>query len=46
MLLANVLAQSEALAFGKTAAEVRDEGSPDWLVPHRTFPGTVRRTRS
>ena len=39
MLLANVLAQGEALAFGKTAAEVRDEGSPDWLVPHRTFPG-------
>ena len=39
VLLANVFAQSEALAFGKTAAEVRAEGSPDWLVPHRTFPG-------
>jgi len=39
MLLANVLAQGEALAFGKTAAEVAAEGSPDWLVPHRTFAG-------
>ena len=39
MLLANVLAQGEALAFGKTAEEVRAEGSPDWLVPHRTFEG-------
>ena len=39
MLLANVFAQGEALAFGKTAAEVTAEGSPDWLVPHRTFPG-------
>jgi glucose-6-phosphate isomerase len=39
MLLTNVFAQGEALAFGKTAAQVRDEGSPDWLVPHRTFPG-------
>jgi len=39
MLLANVLAQGEALAFGKTAAEVKAEGSPDWLVPHRTFEG-------
>jgi glucose-6-phosphate isomerase len=39
MLLANVFAQGEALAFGKTAAEVYAEGSPDWLVPHRTFPG-------
>ena len=39
MLLANVLAQGEALAFGKTAAEVEAEGSPDWLVPHRTFEG-------
>ena len=38
-LLANVFAQGEALAFGKTADEVRSEGSPDWLVPHRTFPG-------
>jgi glucose-6-phosphate isomerase len=39
MLLANVLAQGEALAFGKTAAQVKAEGSPDWLVPHRTFEG-------
>jgi glucose-6-phosphate isomerase len=39
MLLANVLAQGEALAFGKTADEVSAEGSPDWLVPHRTFEG-------
>ena len=39
LLLANVLAQGEALAFGKTAEEVRKEGSPEWLVPHRTFEG-------
>jgi glucose-6-phosphate isomerase len=39
MLLANVFAQGEALAFGKTAAEVKAEGSPDWLVPHRVFEG-------
>jgi glucose-6-phosphate isomerase len=39
LLLANMLAQAEALAFGKTAAEVAAEGTPDWLVPHRTFPG-------
>ena len=39
MLLANVLAQSEALAFGKTPEEVRAEGTPDWLVPHRVFGG-------
>jgi len=39
LLLANVLAQGEALAFGKTAEEVKKEGSPDWLVPHRTFEG-------
>src|SRR6266403_1760726 len=39
LLLANVLAQAEALAFGKTADEVRAEGTPDWLVPHRTFEG-------
>ncbi len=39
MLLANVFAQSEALAFGKTADEVRAEGTADWLAPHRTFPG-------
>jgi len=39
MLLANVFAQAEALAFGKTAAEVKAEGTPDWLVPHRVFEG-------
>ncbi|HSE57145.1 MAG TPA: glucose-6-phosphate isomerase [Nitrospiraceae bacterium] len=39
LLMANMFAQGEALAFGKTAAEVRSEGSPDWLVPHRTFEG-------
>ena len=39
LLLANVLAQSEALAFGKTARQVKAEGTPDWLVPHRVFPG-------
>jgi glucose-6-phosphate isomerase len=39
LLMANVLAQGEALAFGKTAEEVKAEGTPDWLVPHRTFPG-------
>jgi glucose-6-phosphate isomerase len=38
-LLANVLAQAEALAFGKTAAEVKADGTPDWLVPHRVFEG-------
>ena len=39
MLIANVCAQAEALAFGKTAKEVEDEGTPDWLVPHRVFEG-------
>jgi glucose-6-phosphate isomerase len=39
MLVANVLAQTEALAFGKTAEQVRAEGTPDWLVPHRVFEG-------
>jgi len=39
LLLANVFAQGEALAFGKLAEQVRAEGSPDWLVPHRTFEG-------
>jgi glucose-6-phosphate isomerase len=39
LLVANVFAQAEALAFGKTAAEVAAEGNPEWLVPHRTFPG-------
>jgi len=39
LLLANVFAQAEALAFGKTADEVRAEGTPEWLVPHRVFEG-------
>ncbi len=39
ILLANVFAQAEALAFGKTAAEVKAESTPDWLVPHRVFEG-------
>ena len=39
MLLANVFAQGEALAFGKTPDQVKAEGTPDWLVPHRTFEG-------
>ena len=39
LLLANVFAQGEALAFGKSPDEVKAEGSPDWLVPHRTFEG-------
>ena len=39
LLIANVFAQSEALAFGKTVEEVKAEGTPDWLVPHRTFEG-------
>jgi glucose-6-phosphate isomerase len=39
MLMANVFAQTEALAFGKTAEEVKAEGTPDWLVPHRVFEG-------
>ena len=37
--MSNVFAQAEALAFGKTAEEVKAEGTPDWLVPHRTFEG-------
>ncbi|HEX6717214.1 MAG TPA: hypothetical protein VF088_08885, partial [Pyrinomonadaceae bacterium] len=39
MLMANVFAQAEALAFGKTPAQVKAEGTPDWLVPHRVFEG-------
>jgi len=39
LLLANVFAQAEALAFGKTPQEVRAEGTPEWLVPHKTFEG-------
>ena len=41
MLLANMLAQSEALAFGRTAAEVAAEGTAARLVPHREFPGDI-----
>ena len=39
LLLANVFAQAEALAFGKTPDQVKAEGTPDWLVPHRVFEG-------
>jgi glucose-6-phosphate isomerase len=39
LLMANVFAQAQALAFGKTAEDVASEGTPDWLVPHRTFEG-------
>jgi glucose-6-phosphate isomerase len=39
LLMANVFAQAEALAFGKTAQQVREEGTADWLVPHRVFEG-------
>ncbi len=39
MLLANVFAQAEALAFGKTTEQVKAEGTPGWLIPHRVFEG-------
>jgi glucose-6-phosphate isomerase len=39
ILMSNVFAQAEALAFGKTAEQVKAEGTPDWLVPHRVFEG-------
>ena len=39
LLLSNVFAQAEALAFGKTPEQVKAEGTPDWLVPHRVFEG-------
>ncbi|HEV2246918.1 MAG TPA: glucose-6-phosphate isomerase [Terriglobia bacterium] len=39
MLMANVFAQTEALAFGKTRQQVEAEGTPEWLVPHRVFEG-------
>jgi glucose-6-phosphate isomerase len=39
ILLANVFAQAEALAFGKTPEQVKAEGTPEWLVPHRVFEG-------
>ena len=37
--MANVFAQTEALAFGKTLEQVKAEGTPDWLAPHRVFEG-------
>ena len=39
LLMANVFAQTAALAFGKTADQVKEEGTPEWLIPHRVFPG-------
>jgi glucose-6-phosphate isomerase len=39
ILIANVFAQTEALAFGKTPEQVKAEGTPAWLVPHRVFDG-------
>jgi len=39
ILMSNIFAQAEALAFGKSAEQVKAEGTPDWLVPHRTFEG-------
>jgi glucose-6-phosphate isomerase len=39
MLVANALAQAEALAFGKTSEQVKAEGTPEWLIPHRVFEG-------
>ncbi|MFZ0734249.1 MAG: glucose-6-phosphate isomerase [Candidatus Sulfotelmatobacter sp.] len=39
LLVANVLAQAEALAFGKTPEQVKAEGTPEWLIPHRVFEG-------
>jgi len=39
LLMSNVFAQAEALAFGRTAEEVKGDGTPDWLVPHRVFEG-------
>jgi glucose-6-phosphate isomerase len=39
LLLSNIFAQAEALAFGKTPEQVKAEGTPDWLVPHRVFEG-------
>ena len=39
ILMSNVFAQAEALAFGKTPEQVKAEGTPDWLVPHRVFEG-------
>ncbi len=44
LLVSNVIAQGKALAFGKTAEEVKAGGIPDWLIPHRTFPGNIPST--
>jgi glucose-6-phosphate isomerase len=46
MLLANVFAQTEALAFGKTPEQVKAEGTPDWLIPHRVFEGNLQHDSS
>ena len=46
LLMSNVFAQAEALAFGKTAEQVRAEGTPEAIVPHRTMPGNRPPTRS
>ncbi len=46
LLMSNVFAQAEALAFGKTAEQVREEGTPEAIVPHRTMPGNRPPTRS
>lgn len=40
LLMSNLFAQAEALAFGKTEDEVKDEGTPEWLAPHRVFEGS------
>jgi len=39
ILIANIFAQAEALAFGKTAAELKEQGTAEWLIPHKTFEG-------
>lgn len=41
ILTANVLAQAAALAFGRSAEEVKQDGTPDWLVPHRVVEGNI-----
>jgi glucose-6-phosphate isomerase len=39
LLMSNVFAQAEALAFGRTAEQLKAAGTPDWLIPHKTFEG-------
>jgi len=46
LLMANMFAQAEALAFGKTPQEVQADGTPAWLVPHKLSKATVRPVRS